>query len=67
MMPGSVTGWLLWFAVWCALFLAFLAFDVPDLLDRAAQRPRRQHLPHRAPHGHTPPTDTSTPKHRKER
>lgn len=28
--------WLLWFAVFCALFLAYCALDVPTLCARAA-------------------------------
>lgn len=59
----SVVEGLLWFAVASAVFLAFLAFDVPDLLDHLAQRLRRQHLPHWARHGHAPPPHTVTPKH----
>ncbi|NUP16591.1 MAG: hypothetical protein HOZ81_10880 [Streptomyces sp.] len=49
--------WLLWLASVWAVFFLFALFDVPILLERAANRLRRQHLPHWARHGHAPPTD----------
>jgi hypothetical protein len=48
--------WLLWVLTVWAVFLLFALFDAPILLERAANRLRRQHLPHWARHGHVPPT-----------
>ncbi|MGW2908797.1 hypothetical protein ACWC91_41505 [Streptomyces sp. NPDC001204] len=56
-MPASVTGWLVWLGSVWAVFFAFAASDVPDLLGRAANLLRQQYLPHWARHGHAPPPD----------
>lgn len=62
-MPASATEWLLWLASVWTLFLAFVVIDVPALTARAADRLRRQHIPHWARHGHKPPPDDTTPTH----
>jgi hypothetical protein len=53
----NATEWLVWGAIVWALFLAFVAVDIPTLLGRAAGHLRQQHTPHWARHGHVPPPD----------
>jgi hypothetical protein len=57
----SVTEWLLWIACVWAVFMAYAASNLPDLLGRAAGHLRHQHLPHWARHGHAPPDDDAAP------
>jgi hypothetical protein len=53
----SATEWLVWGAIVWALFLAFVAVDIPTLLGRASAHLRQQHTPHWARVGHVPPSD----------
>lgn len=53
--------WLLTGASVWAVFLAFVAVDVPGLVFRAAGHLRQQHLPHWARHGHAPPPENPPP------
>ena len=59
----SFTEWLLWIACAWAVFMTYCASDLPDLLARAANRLRQQHLPHWARHGHAPPETPVAPAH----
>ncbi|MFR0351828.1 hypothetical protein [Streptomyces sediminimaris] len=61
----SVTTWLLWVACVWAVFMAYAASNLPDLLARAATHLRQQHLPHWARHGHPPPDDRHHGRHAK--
>jgi hypothetical protein len=54
---------LLWVSsIWSA-WLLFIYVDAPIFLSWAANRLRRQHLPHWARHGHTPPDDEPDQEH----